>query len=176
MNGIYARGHVPEGQDTMGMREKLSNNPKVTIPVVIAVIVLAVAYGAWSMKSDVPSADLHAFYTVDDGKTFFVDDLKTAPFIKDGKEAVRAYVYECPDGTQFVAYMERTSPAIRKEMDAMKARGEAPDSSVSQRWAEGGTEVKLPNDSKWQIASAFLPKFKVKCPGTSSGDPRLVVP
>src|SRR5213083_2596184 len=57
-----------------------------------------------------------AFFTVDDGKTWFIDEAtQLAPFQRDGKEAVRAYVIEC-NGKRFVNHLERYTPEGKQAM------------------------------------------------------------
>jgi hypothetical protein len=78
----------------------------------MAMIVAALAYaGVQVHLQNRVHVEHQAFYTVDEGKTLFVNDLsRIPPFSKDGQEAVRAAVYT-DDGvkTQWVAYLQKYS-------------------------------------------------------------------
>lgn len=96
------------------------------------------------------------YFTVDDGATWFADSLdQIPPFTKDGKEAVRAYIFRCGKGKPFVAYLERYRPEAKKliEEARMKARQNPeapPDPALHAKLMGGGVEVKKPNDpSPW---------------------------
>jgi hypothetical protein len=87
-----------------------------------------------------------AFFTVDDGKTFFEAPAQVPPFTHRGREAVRAVVYSCDGGkTQFVAYLLRHPPDERAAAEAILKRG--------GRMPPG--EVKRPGEAEW--ASPFDP-------------------
>jgi hypothetical protein len=62
-----------------------------------------------------------AYYTVDDGATWFQDDAnKVAPFEKDGKEAVRCHVYCCKETRErWAAWLEKWDESAKKEMDGL---------------------------------------------------------
>src|SRR6267154_2521014 len=69
-------------------------------------------------RGDVATASGKAFFSVDDGKTWFPDDAKNIPpFDKDGKQAVRAFVYRCADGTTFVNYLQRYKPEAKHVLE-----------------------------------------------------------
>src|SRR6478609_8126910 len=58
------------------------------------------------------------FFTVDDGKTWFADDAtKLPPFDKDGKQAVRAYVYRTAKGKEFVNHLERFTANAKQAIE-----------------------------------------------------------
>jgi hypothetical protein len=65
-----------------------------------------------------PAAD-KAFYTIDDGRTWFVDSIyKTPPFDHEGKTAVRAMVYSYDNGRyQFCPFVQRYTSDIKKTLD-----------------------------------------------------------
>src|SRR5690242_15812342 len=89
----------------VGVRETLNRYPRTTM-VMIAIALLAAVYFLWSAMggSTAGRSGTQAYFSIDDGKTWFVDDgKKIPPFQKGGKDAVRAYVYRCPDGTKFVS-------------------------------------------------------------------------
>ncbi len=88
-----------------------------------------------------PQIPTQAYYSVDDGQTFFADDINLVPpFEKDGKMAVRAHVFTCDGGkTPFVAYLERYTPEAKGKIEAMK-EGADP-AGMEEVWMTG-IEVK----------------------------------
>jgi hypothetical protein len=136
----------------MGIREKLREKPGLTTGVAAAFVLLAAAvmtYSYWPEKK----ADLsQAFYTDDDGQTWFADStFKVAPFDHNGKTALIAQVYSYDDGKQkFCAYVSRFTPEGKKQMEAALADAEKkglPPGSVSLYQDRGfmnrSVEVKL---------------------------------
>src|ERR1035437_8173586 len=94
----------------MGLREILRH--KITAMVVIPLALLALAVVAWQSAGGSSSYTRvgKAFYTDDDGVTFFVDSAdKIMPFDHNGKPAVGAAVYAAADGKPFSAYLMRHS-------------------------------------------------------------------
>src|SRR5947207_1875801 len=79
-----------------------------------------------------------------------------APFDKDGKQAVRAYVFRSANGKVFVNHLERFKPDAKQAIE----RASKPDPkqttagppkhlSAMQSAYTGGREVKRPGDEKW---------------------------
>jgi hypothetical protein len=115
----------------MNIRESLSRNPKAAL-VICAVAVVAI-FGAIifvlhgrSAGGELPGAD-KAWYTDDDGRTWFADDInRLPPFDHNGKKAYRCYVWTCDGGkTKYVSNLERIKPERMKEF--------TPDGSNSRR-------------------------------------------
>lgn len=174
----YTTGnHSAEGTGSMGIREKLASNSKLMVGLALALVMIAVGYTVWSNSSDIPTGPLQAFYTVDDGKTYFAEDaIKLVPFDKDGKQAVRAHVYECAHGKKFVASLERMSPEAKAIIDKMKATGEQPDTPTQMKLAEGGTQFKRPGETNWTTRNEFNKAFVLTCPDGTTGNAQLVIP
>jgi hypothetical protein len=86
-----------------------------------------------------------AWFTTDDGKTWFADDAqKIPPFEKDGKEAVRVFVFTCDDGkTHWAGYLQKYSPEAKRVLE----RGEAP-ANVDEILMKG-TLFKNLGDEQW---------------------------
>jgi hypothetical protein len=176
----YARGRAARTQTHMGIREKLNNNPKVAVSVGIAALVLGVVFAAQALThrgGGGPSEE--AFFTTDDGKTWFAESASNLPpFQHEGKEAVRAYVYEC-NGKQFVNHMERLTPERRKFMEALVAAqraGQQPP-AASPAVAEG-QQVKRPGGKEWVSINHFIkagPVLQARCPD-GKGEALPVVP
>src|SRR5262245_29469532 len=101
----------------MGVREALNQSRKVKWGVFAGIVLLAVIGFLWSSGSGggAGTSGTNAYFSTDDGKSWFVDDAnKVPPFPKNGKDAVRAYVYKAPDGTKFVSHLERYTPDAKK--------------------------------------------------------------
>jgi hypothetical protein len=133
----------------MGLRDKLIQKPAVTASIAVVALVFA-AILIYHQTLGRPRRNVKlmnsAFYSDDDGKTFFIDDdTKLPPFLHDEKIAVRAAVYRAADGKLFVAYLQKFSDAQLNEIEAaIAAHPEEAD-----HWRQSRTEVKKPGDSKW---------------------------
>ena len=121
------------------------------------------------------AAGAKAFYTVDDGKTWFAADAgKIAPFEQDGRQAVRTYVYRCADGTEFVNHLEQFKPEAKRALEAARpgADGQSrPNKAAVQAAYTGGRQVKRPGETKWVGAGNFQAAARVtavRCPDGGS--------
>src|SRR5688572_18275314 len=96
---------------TMMVREKLNRNPVAVIAVAAVAVVVAAIAISYSLRSPPqPSVPAGVYFTVDDGKSFFVDDpVKIPPFIHEGKAAYGACVVKC-GGEKKVLYLTRYTP------------------------------------------------------------------
>src|SRR5437773_3133011 len=147
----------------MNLREMFSDKPIRAAAVAGGLLLISVALVAFQLRGSGSIAPdrAKAFFTIDDGKTWFTDDAtKLPPFEKDGKQAVLAQVYRCADGTQFVNHLERFKPdakqALEKASMAADATGhEKPDQNAIRNAYTGGREVKRPGDSKWVASSNY---------------------
>lgn len=127
-----------------------------------------------------------AYYTVDDGATWFADDAgKIAPFDRGGKPAYQCFVWTCDGGkTQFVSHLQRYTPDAKAKLEASRGPGGSPTSGGGMKQtgmtAVAGVEVKAPKtgDAGWvklqtprgaQIADP-------KCPDGNSDDLQPVLP
>ena len=168
----------------MGLRETMNENPRITTGITVAIIVVVLAWILWPSGGGASGGGgggvvTQAFFTVDDGKTYFPDEAtKVAPFKKDGKDAVRAIVYKC-GGKTFVNHMERYTPDVHQKLTAIYAKGgpEVNDPTIIEMLREGGLEVKSPGAGNWVKISD--PKaqeiLKPKCPD-GTADLELVTP
>ena len=92
---------------------------------VVAVILLWLFYPA-GRRQAVGEGQRQAFYSDDDGATWFADAAdRLPPFDHDGKPAFSAFVYEC-DGKPFVNHLERytrrAAPSPRRPANPVPAR------------------------------------------------------
>jgi len=106
------------------------------------------------------AARARQFFTVDDGKTWFADDAsKLPPFDKEGKQAVRAYVYRSGKGKEFVNHLERFTPDARQAIESANlnqtAKGSPKNLAAIQGAYTAGRELKRPGDAKWVTAANF---------------------
>lgn len=169
----------------MSLREVLNRFPAITTAMTLVVIMVAVGFIIFSqLPSRKPTPATKAFYSSDDGKTWFADDIKKlAPFAVEGKDAVLVHVFKCPKGEPFVAYMERYTPEARLEMEKIMIGGkdvmamEMGEKLVMLR--QSGVEYKKPGDAKWfkmeDDYGEFARIMTIKCP--EGGEiPEPVVP
>jgi len=157
----------------MGAREWLNQHPKVAIGGGVVIVILAIGLVVAQVlagRHKYPSGPPQAYYTVDDGKTFFADSTdKVPPFDHEGQPAVTAYVYQC-GGQKFVGYMERFTPKFH---DYVVAHGRTPEA------ARYGRELKRPGEPNW-LPSGDLVKVAqiedVKCPNGGTDVPDAIDP
>jgi len=127
----------------MGIRDRLNQNPGVMFGVVTAIVVAAgilIAVQVLGSRRTFPKRLPPAFFTVDDGKTYFEAAAENVPpFDHEGKQANRAYVFEC-GGERFVVYVERYNPEAHKAMVENRA---TPQTQIY------GRELKKPGSNKW---------------------------
>jgi len=134
----------------VGVRETLNKQPGITTGATIGIIFLAFIFIIYEVSGGRhPRITNRAFYSADDGASFFTDDLKLVPpFDSGGKKAVKAYVYRCSDGKQFVGYLERYSDVAKRRIENADASGNV---EVLAQARAMGLEVKAPltGDKGW---------------------------
>ena len=164
----------------MSLRETINKNPKQATAITGGLIAVAFLLIIWQACSGGGGGVGQSYYTVDDGKTYFVDaSNKIPPFAKDGKEAVRAHFFTCDGGkTSFVGYLEKYDPQTKKMMeDALS--GKAPPAAYAGY--TGQAMVKKPNapPQMWIPLAPGTTQFysqivQVTCP--DGGTPERVYP
>ncbi|MCC7350150.1 MAG: hypothetical protein IT446_06230 [Phycisphaerales bacterium] len=179
----------------MGIREKLNQNQGVTTGVTVGVIVLALIFIIWQLvggnsRGSIPT---QAFFTVDNGATWFADDIKKLPpFDHEGKQAVRAVVFRCKGGKAFVGHLERYSPEAKAQIEKMRQAMPAskdgkggppmpPPGPMMGDLTFSGMEVKPAGapDTAWVKMSDFQKAqavTKINCPDGDSKEIEPVVP
>jgi hypothetical protein len=154
--------------------------------IVVALAAGAVAFAVFQMLDlraapDIAGAPERAFFTVDDGKTWFVDDAsQLAPFQHNGKEAVRAYVVEC-NGKKFVNHLERYTADGKQATIRLRevVKKSPPPGALVAAAQQRGREVKRPGDAKWTPTSNVAAAEAIttpKCPQGASGEATIVFP
>jgi len=130
----------------VGIRETLNKNPGLTTGATVGIILLALVFIIFQIRGGgTPDIATEAYYTIDDGKTWFADDInKVPPFQKDGKDAYRVYVYKCADGKEFVSHLERYTPEGKKAMEAAQKSTDGGNPVIMEDVMMNGMEVKDP--------------------------------
>ena len=157
------------------------NNSRFSL--VLGVVILS-AIGAtiWWVQSSRGSrsalragAGAKAWYTSDNGKSWFVDDMsRLAPFENEGKLAYRCYLYSCDGGTtKFVAYLERYTPEARQQLEDLVNAKRPPQPGAIEQLMTDGVEISQPNTGHW-IKATDPQAYSVRtpiCPGGSRSKP-----
>lgn len=119
-------------------------------------ILIAGAVGATILRSGGngprPVSEGLAFFTIDDGKTWFADSSSNpSPFEKDGKPAYRVQVWRCNGGDPFVSHLARTGVNPQPKPMPRLAQGRTP-----PPMSGGALEVKRPGtgDTGWVRADS----------------------
>ena len=133
----------------MTLRERINKNPQQAAMIAGGATFLALLLIFWQAcgGSGKPGVG-KSYYSIDDGKTDFVDaSNKIPPFKHEGKDAVRAHVFSCDGGkTKFVGYLEMYTPQDKKMMeDAIS--GKAPPAAYAGY--TGQAMVKRPGAPQW---------------------------
>jgi len=156
----------------VGVREWMNQHRGVTTTVIAGVVLVAVGLivaQVLANRKAYPSASPDSFFTVDDGKTFFIASSDNIPpFDYKGQQAVHAYVFQC-GGKKFVGYMERDLPDARQSILSGKRTPQI------ERF---GRELKQPGTNPWVKSGDLLTESKisnVRCPD-GKGVPEAVEP
>ncbi|MGD0770968.1 MAG: hypothetical protein ABSB42_22520 [Tepidisphaeraceae bacterium] len=163
----------------MSVREKLSRGATgVAVGVVLlAVAGASIAYHFW--PSGQRANPYKAFYTDDDGRTYYKDSIfNFPPYQHDGKTAVWAMVFEDDAGHDFVGYCERYTPDVRKELQQKYdegVRNNTPravlDLMNMPSISVGGMEVKMVGEGNPWLPRSRMEHPVVKVPGGGYGYP-----
>jgi len=140
-----------------------SGGSKYGIGVAILLLIVAAAALGFQMlggrESGAGAVATQAFFTDDEGKSFFKDDVsKLPPFSHNGKQALGCDVFEstAAGGKQFVGLVYRFTDSGRREMESyLPNKSKDPDGSTRRSIEERGKQVKLvgaAGESAWQVA------------------------
>jgi hypothetical protein len=128
----------------MKIRQFLNTHPRLSAIISFTLLATLIVYTLASVHiSNSPHVEHQAFFTVDDGRTLFTDDIsKFPPFLKDGQEAVRAMVFTDDGGkTQWIGYLEKYDESDKQLLE-----------TNSKYWLLGRPLlplVKKPGSDKW---------------------------
>jgi hypothetical protein len=149
----------------MGLRETINQKKSVSVGIAASLFAVAIAflvYTKWPQR--IPKGD-KAYYTSDDGQTWFVDSIyKTPPYDQDGKTVVRALVFTYSNGGKsFCPIVERYNASIKKQLDnsiAQATRDGKPLSSIGLFNSPGTAfqmEVKLTGSGHEWVSRGNIP-------------------
>ena len=137
----------------MGVRELIKGKQGAVVALAVVMIVGAGIAIFLQMRGGASGGGSATYFTIDDGQNLFVDtNAKLPPFEKDGKQAVRAHVFEC-GGKRVVGYLSRyTQEAKAALAEAKSYQGTGKPPPNARALASIGTtglEVKRPGDAQW---------------------------
>lgn len=169
----------------MSIREVLNRNPAITA--LLAVILIGAAlYIVYVTNKEpaMPKMQTKSFYSIDDGRTYFEEKMgMRAPFMRDGKEAVKVHLFTCDGGnTQFVGYLEKYSDDFISKYSAPATQtaggggfGPAPGTGPEEVFAR---MVKKPGEGEWRKWASMEGQEVVKltCPDGNPESVREVLP
>lgn len=173
---------APAGTGSVSDRRTLLDRHRSAIAIVAVSVSLSSAVWLTWFYWPGPDNSLPSFawYTVDDGRTRFADDVeRNPPFEHDGKQAVRLHLFSCDGGkTTFVGYLQKfPEETLRKYRDKGVDPANVEDEELV---AEGGWVYKRPGDAAWLSDRAadrkFLDVITVRCPDGRAGEPKELFP
>ena len=157
----------------MGIREWTYKHPKASGWIIGSFVVVCtgvIVAEAMGNRKKYPSNSPDAYFTTDDGKSYFVASTDNfPPFDHGGHQAVRAYVFDC-GGKRFVGFLERYNGAIKKDLDSGK--------QLTTGMIRFGRELKRPSDTSWTPSGDLATETKIEnvpCPD-GNGTPAAIDP
>jgi hypothetical protein len=127
----------------MGVVQTLNEPRKLGVGVAAAVVLVGIGmlgYRLFGVRETInAAAHTSAFYTDDDGKSFFTDNSnKMVPFDHDGKQAYRADVFQGADGKQFVGLIYRHTDSGRQAIESYFAKNSKGSDGLDRQIMERG--------------------------------------
>jgi hypothetical protein len=170
----------------LGVRELINRNNQLMMGVAIAGVALALVsiIILWRHREGPPvlGAGVQAFFSDDDGKTWFPDDAtKIPPIDHNGKPAYRALVYRRGDSASFVSCLESFPPEVKTHIE-QKAGSNLLDLQNAEFAAASQMLIKKPGAAHWlkdtPATDAGFMKLITSpdCPDGSKIMPTLVSP
>jgi hypothetical protein len=174
----------------VSIRETMNQNKGITVAANVGLIVAIGAFIGWEMRSGEPglpapgSQPTKAYYSDDDGKSIFADDInRVPPFEHNGKTAVKANCFTVDGGkTHWIAYLDQFTPQGKRQMEAFLHHPiEEQDPIDRTHIITTGSEVKLPGapDSEWTTpanSKKYTSITTVKAPPGKTGEPQPYTP
>jgi hypothetical protein len=166
----------------------MNQNKNISVGITIAIILAALVFIYYQIKGEsIPEAPpAMAYYTTDEGKTFFAEDqMHETPFDHNGQQAVRAWLYTCGTSTdKKLGYLERYTPAFLKQLAQSKSSNQPLDPMIIVEQGDTIYEVKKPGTGTWipkagaagqrmitpQCPAGQNPNWVTPPPGTKPGD------
>ena len=165
----------------MGIRETLNENPRAATGVAIGLIGLTLIWVVWSLWPARPMApgDFKQFYSDDDGATYFKDSIsKVAPFKRDGRDAVVAFVFRGAKGKPFVGFLEKYTDLGKQKKEEILADKEHPQRLRAELYPLEQTErlVKKPGAGNPWVSPAKDPAAAAQIRQVTSPDGSMPKP
>jgi hypothetical protein len=168
-------------ETAVAIRESIAKHQKLSAVGSGTVLIGAILFCVWNQRAQTLSPPTRWYFTVDHGKTWFVDDInKVPPFEHKGQQAYRARIFTCDGGsTEWCGYIERCNPKVKAKVDESVARGVPMRDLI--RLITDNMEVQRPErpDSAWvpsNKAREYAEVTGVKCPNDPNNYPIPVVP
>jgi hypothetical protein len=170
----------------MDIRKYLNENPLIGGAVAGGLVLIAIIFGIWyTMSGGEPAPNTgkpdpsKGFYSEDDGKTFFTDDVaKSTPFKHGAKDAVRAYVFKC-GSTTFVGLLGRNTEIGRTTPNA-KLKGGDYNAIMAEATTPPTFEIKKPGGAWTPVTmkpgDPWHAMLAPNCPGGGSDIPIPIIP
>lgn len=170
----------------MGLRETLQRRPGIAVGAAVLLIMCSAGMAFWQFRSITSTGTSgDAFYTADDGNTYFVGPASAVSPIKvNGQDAYRCYVFRCGADKPFVGYMAkytegsiRTGPYVVPPPSATPPR-EGPSTANPASTGPGGAAMmqrppsiacKKPGDRNWVTSAEMLLIAQITRPRCSNG-------
>lgn len=163
----------------MSLRQKINGNPAVIAAFAVVLIGITGWFSFKSIRgSGAPYIPTQAYFSSDDGKTWFADDKKKAPPFKaaDGKDAVQAVVVSCKGGKDpFVMYLWRYTADAKSKLDEAAASGDPAKLGAAETAVSMSREMKKPGQSEWIRMTDFKNSPSVMAMVCPPGEEDLVI-
>ncbi len=153
----------------MGFREQIGKSPVITGGFGVLVLIGALA-AIWMQTRGPSMAGMAAYFTEDDGVTFFADETRPlVPFQREGKTVVQACVFQCPGQKPYVGYMLRFPADQKVILEKVRNRKptDAPPSPQELGTMMMPPEIKYPGKAGWNrenSTGATMNVLAKKCP------------
>ena len=132
---------------SMALREKIHKNQAIAGIIACGAIGISIFFLIRQAGGVGASSGVSAYFSADDGKTWFKDDMVRAfPFDHDGQPAYRAEIFRC-GSTTFCGYLESLPDGTRDGINALPANWQARYAALQANSDQ--IEVKKPGDTKW---------------------------
>jgi hypothetical protein len=164
----------------MALRETIAKHQKLATIASAVVLVGAILFSVSYQRAQTLSAPTQWYFTVDHGRTWFVDDIsKVPPFDHKGQQAYRARIFTCNGWTKWCGYIERCNPKVKAKVDESLARG-VPMRDLIKMITDGMEVQKAGHpDAPWVSPTKtreYAEVAVVTCPGDPTKYPDPVVP
>jgi hypothetical protein len=152
----------------MGIRETMNRNSALTVGTIVFAIAFCAVVIGMELRGSKGEPPKYAYYTADDGKTWFSDlAIRLPPFDHNGSPAVRCFVFKGPNG-EFAGLLEKFSDQTRAKL-----------AQTGDQIPPFGTPilVKRPGESEWKPTDVSVESMMlIKILGPESSGIERVMP